>query len=770
VNDLASSIRRRILLPDKLYRGRLAEDYDGIGQYVLVALAASSVGSAYRARIAAGDFGGSRIFPLGTPVVIRSHHGQIEILSLGNLPAKPFDEFSRDVGPYCFLPGDSAESGQWFGTADANFDWNSQFDAGAGSTASIIDNFNRSIAMAAVNASFPTGHLGTASSGIHYAFPPNNGTTRDGVNPTTGAAIELTAAPVLGHGSGPGVTEVIPWAVGTSTMHIKFRLDDFASALCDTVEVNLQSRVVGSTVAIAIAGRHLGFDDSGLFGGGGVYTGSYLELQSASGTVGYTRISALSTTDYYHLKWFHSTDGVLHSKLKIWKDGDPEPGAWNLDVATGAYNYGDQIAFGMGMQASQAGDTQVLTANYLDWEYDHGSGHWDDFTRTIAAGGFDIGKTSRDNFPWTNDTLSGFTNIYVDGNRVHLGSTIKPAGSQQYGLRFDAPFDYTGATLTVLGKGSFSQPDPVTGFQSTSVSTVSLLAITIAHWDGFNTDGGFEVLLQYSSWPDTYTFMGSPVAAPTFGAEYYIKAEYTNGSPGTLKAKYWLASDPEPGWIYTGGIGPDTNRMNYLFLPLDITWGLAGAAGTEAEMWTEWDFIDVGNLGAGNTNTICFGVDEINDWAFIDLGDSPTYTFSMAVPVDDADRLLGKPYSMLGLFSIDTLPTEVICGMQTEWFFAGIEWSTGNLKLNFVATGYAGGDIDLGIPSVAGQKYFMRIINNYPDCSAAIWREDDDEPPPQIEFTTALDQADPAFSISVPTSSGTAARITIDYLRKRKAG
>jgi hypothetical protein len=67
----------------KIQHGVLAEDYDGIGQYVLVALAHSSVGSAYRARIAAGDFGTGQKIPLGTPVSVFSLHGQIEILSMG---------------------------------------------------------------------------------------------------------------------------------------------------------------------------------------------------------------------------------------------------------------------------------------------------------------------------------------------------------------------------------------------------------------------------------------------------------------------------------------------------------------------------------------------------------------------------------------------------------------------------------------------------------------------------------------------------------------
>jgi hypothetical protein len=82
--------------PQGIYRGKLAEDYDGIGQYVSVSLAGSSVGSAYKARIASGDFGGGRKFPRGTPVTVLSHRGQLEVL-LGNLPkgCRCGDPFSR---------------------------------------------------------------------------------------------------------------------------------------------------------------------------------------------------------------------------------------------------------------------------------------------------------------------------------------------------------------------------------------------------------------------------------------------------------------------------------------------------------------------------------------------------------------------------------------------------------------------------------------------------------------------------------------------------
>lgn len=72
-------------LPPKVSFGYLAEPYDGIGQYVMVTLAKSSTAAAFKARVAAGDFGGGRTFPAGTKVPVFSNRGQLEIL-LGNHP------------------------------------------------------------------------------------------------------------------------------------------------------------------------------------------------------------------------------------------------------------------------------------------------------------------------------------------------------------------------------------------------------------------------------------------------------------------------------------------------------------------------------------------------------------------------------------------------------------------------------------------------------------------------------------------------------------
>jgi hypothetical protein len=71
--------------PARMVKAYLAETYDGIGQVVKVAMTRGGVTNAINARIAAGDFGGGRTFPEGTPVMVMSAHGQLEVF-LGNIP------------------------------------------------------------------------------------------------------------------------------------------------------------------------------------------------------------------------------------------------------------------------------------------------------------------------------------------------------------------------------------------------------------------------------------------------------------------------------------------------------------------------------------------------------------------------------------------------------------------------------------------------------------------------------------------------------------
>lgn len=80
--DQIQSISRKAN-PPRVNRGRLAEDYDGIGQYVLISLAQSSPSAALKARVASGDYGTGQQIPAGTEVTIISYRGHLEIVSMG---------------------------------------------------------------------------------------------------------------------------------------------------------------------------------------------------------------------------------------------------------------------------------------------------------------------------------------------------------------------------------------------------------------------------------------------------------------------------------------------------------------------------------------------------------------------------------------------------------------------------------------------------------------------------------------------------------------
>lgn len=67
----------------RIHRAFLAEEYDGIGQYVMITLSRNAVTAAFRVRIASGDFGTGQTVPSGTPVAVFSNRGQLEVLSLG---------------------------------------------------------------------------------------------------------------------------------------------------------------------------------------------------------------------------------------------------------------------------------------------------------------------------------------------------------------------------------------------------------------------------------------------------------------------------------------------------------------------------------------------------------------------------------------------------------------------------------------------------------------------------------------------------------------
>jgi hypothetical protein len=95
------------------------------------------VTSALNARIAAGDFGGQRIFPAGTPVIITSIRGQLEVL-LGNIPQLCvfLDNFERQESTPGLISYDDTA---WV------------YDSGVGNVIPVTDGENLAINFTAAN-------------------------------------------------------------------------------------------------------------------------------------------------------------------------------------------------------------------------------------------------------------------------------------------------------------------------------------------------------------------------------------------------------------------------------------------------------------------------------------------------------------------------------------------------------------------------------------------------------------------------------------------
>ena len=67
----------------KIFYAYLAEDYDGKGQQVKIALARSSTSAGFFSFVASGDHGTGQRIPRGTRVTVMSHRGRVEILTMG---------------------------------------------------------------------------------------------------------------------------------------------------------------------------------------------------------------------------------------------------------------------------------------------------------------------------------------------------------------------------------------------------------------------------------------------------------------------------------------------------------------------------------------------------------------------------------------------------------------------------------------------------------------------------------------------------------------
>lgn len=83
--------------PLPIYNGTLADDYDGISEYVPVALSRGAAGAAL-ARIAPGSTLSGQSAPRGTPVSVISIRGHLEVISLGSRTAAGYTVTTLDSG------------------------------------------------------------------------------------------------------------------------------------------------------------------------------------------------------------------------------------------------------------------------------------------------------------------------------------------------------------------------------------------------------------------------------------------------------------------------------------------------------------------------------------------------------------------------------------------------------------------------------------------------------------------------------------------------
>lgn len=81
----------------RVFRGYLAEPYDGIGQYMMITLTRGSTSAALPVHIASGDFATAARIPAGAPVVVVSKQGRLEVLSLGGARDLRFLEVAATI-------------------------------------------------------------------------------------------------------------------------------------------------------------------------------------------------------------------------------------------------------------------------------------------------------------------------------------------------------------------------------------------------------------------------------------------------------------------------------------------------------------------------------------------------------------------------------------------------------------------------------------------------------------------------------------------------
>lgn len=220
--------------------------------------------------------------------------------------------------------------------------------------------------------------------------------------------------------------------------------------------------------------------------------------------------------------------------------------------------------------------------------------NWDDFNRTIGSG---LGDASLGNWPYALNLIEGTGSALVTGSRGRLEAAWA-AGQGPGALQAFAPFAFGGTyPITYSAKGSFSAP-PI-GDVGWSASGLMRIGLDY-QLDQFSTSPICFVELEVDTGDPTHMYLFDSAAAgpagpytPAYGSDYILKQELTQvGGNTTVKSKFWLATDPEPGWLLTTTSAVAAQPPEYVRLQCSITAGGLGTASGGVQ-WVEYDWVQV---------------------------------------------------------------------------------------------------------------------------------------------------------------------------------
>jgi hypothetical protein len=517
VSNPRRDITDRAINPSRITRGYLAEDYDGIGQYVLVTLTHAGTSGALRARIASGDFGGGRRFPAGLPVTLHSYRGQLEVLDLGNFQAKPIcDDFTTRVtgelgGPTVeVLPSaeitviddfENRTANPGWGTASSGFSWLYVEDS--------------------INASKFDAQVYTSGMDGGWPIEPNH----------VGGLLVQQGRPAGGNfaWSEPGLTGKI-WQQDEWTIRWQFAW-----------EVNA---VAGPVIAVVTAG-------GGVIAGVQV-GGSTMILSSLVDTTNDSVAFPFSPDVAYYVQIHYKKDTVLEAK--VWACADSEPSEYqvfgvpdNSSTSARLFIGGPAGPLVPGEEAFEVAEIVSVSPSGEVTTYPSGTSPSTGFPDSdgvspdsslhvlgASASGITwqlFGQQTFDPGIWGIDEVSAYF-------EVSFGSGWMSASREK------TPIALTGQ-VTIEVVFSVSPLPPAAGDSSIDISLYN------NNWDSLgvdlsisNTDG--QSLLR----ADTPVNSGSYSAAEILsGRKYHLKLF---SDPGVqVQGKFWLDGDPEPEWQLT---------------------------------------------------------------------------------------------------------------------------------------------------------------------------------------------------------------------------